>query len=87
MAALFAAICQGYFQAEAEKNGKGKSVVDEAPAAKPGHCLLCEAPLRRPSTADEVVFDIEHRIDTELKDVVQLLGQTTPDGFQRLYRA
>jgi len=86
-AALTAAVFLGYSQTEAERNGEAAAVRDEASAPKPGHCLLCDAPFRKPSTADEVVFDIEHRIDTELKDVVQLLRQTTPDGFQRLYRA
>lgn len=84
---MFAIVGLGYLQMETERNAKAEAVFDHAPTARPGHCMLCDAPLRRPSTADEVVFEIEHRIGTELQDVVQLLGQTTPEGFQRLYQA
>jgi hypothetical protein len=84
---MFAIVGMGYLQMEKERNAKSEAVFDQAPTARPGHCLLCDAPLRRRSTADEVVVEIEHRIGTELQDVVQLLGQTTPEGFQRLYQA
>jgi hypothetical protein len=35
-------------------------------AAAHGHCGLCQAPLRRDATSDEVVFELEHRIDADL---------------------
>jgi hypothetical protein len=49
---------------------------EEAPPAdggdvgmEPGRCGLCKAPLRRNATSDEVVFELEHRIDFELGEI------------------
>ncbi|HEY7725242.1 MAG TPA: hypothetical protein VH880_07905 [Anaeromyxobacteraceae bacterium] len=42
---------------------------------------------KQPVTADEVVSEIEHRIDSELKDVSRHLGRAAPESFAQLYRA
>jgi hypothetical protein len=49
--------------------------------------MLCNAPLRKTSTADEVVYEVEHRIDAELQDVARVLRRASPDGLTRLYQA
>jgi len=38
-------------------------------------------------TADEVVFDLEHRIDADLKDFAAGLRATAPGGETRPHRA
>ncbi len=86
-AGMVAILGLGYQQIEQERNGKAAAVLADAPTAQPGRCMLCNAPLRRPSTADEVVYEIEQRIHTELQDVVQLLGHPAPEHFTRLYQA
>jgi hypothetical protein len=47
------------------------------------HCGLCKAPLRRAATTDEVVFELEHRIDAERGEIArawhsEVLGRTFP---------
>jgi len=42
---------------------------------------------RQPSTPDEVVSEIEHRIDAELRDVNRLPGQAAPEGMAHGSRA
>ena len=42
---------------------------------------------KQPTTADEVVSEIEHRIDSELRDVSRVLGRTAPESLAQLYRA
>jgi hypothetical protein len=56
-----------------------------ASAEDPGRCGLCRAPLRRNATSDEVVFELEHRIDSELGEIARAwhapgdpLGRTFP---------
>lgn len=55
-------------------------------AAGPGQCLLCDAPLRQRRTRDEVVGELEHRIDADLEEIERLL-RTTPDRLEGLYRS
>ena len=86
-AGMVAILGLGYQQIEQERNGKATALLADAPTAQPGRCMLCNAPLRRPSTADDVVYEIEQRIDTELQDVIRLLGHPAPEHFTRLYRA
>lgn len=86
-AGMIAILAFGYQRIEQERSEKADAVLANAPAAQPGRCMLCNAPLRRPSTVDEVVFEVEHRIDAELRDVVQLLRRPSSDGFTRLYQA
>lgn len=75
-----------YEQAEREREKKAAALLVDAPSAKPGRCMLCDAPLRRPTTRDEVVFEIESRIDTELQDIAHAL-RTAPEAFHRIYQA
>jgi len=85
-AGMLAILWFGYQQMEEQRQEHSDAVLTSAPAARPGHCLLCDAPLKRAASTDEVVFEIEHRIDAELEDIVQVL-RAQSDGFQRLYRA
>ena len=85
-AGMLAILWFGYQQMEEQRQEQSDAVLATAPAARPGHCMLCDAPLRRAASTDEVVFEIEHRIDAELEDIVQVL-RAQSDGFQRLYRA
>jgi hypothetical protein len=76
----------GYQQVEQENEKRSAAALASAEPARSGHCMLCDAPLRRPSTTDQVVFEIEHRIDAELQDIVHLM-RTAPDAAARLYQA
>ena len=87
VAAAVAILGFSYQQIERDRSEKAAAMLAAAPEAQPGHCLLCNAPLRRPSTVEQVVFEVEHRIDAELQDVIQLLGRPHPESFARLYRA
>jgi hypothetical protein len=84
-AGMIAILAFGYQRIEQEV-GDASSPLADAPMAKPGHCMLCDAPLRRPTTTDQVVFEIEHRIDAELQEIVRLM-RTAPDSATRLYQA
>jgi len=53
----------------------------------PGLCPLCSAPLRRVASREEIVSEIERRIDDETSDVGRLLGQPAPENIKRLYLA
>jgi hypothetical protein len=86
-AGMLGILAFGYQQIEQERNEKADAVLANAPAAQPGRCMLCNAPLRRSSTADEVVYEVERRIDAELQDVIRLLGRPAPEGLARLYQA
>lgn len=89
-AAFFLAImAMGYFgiqQREAAQEHEGERRLADAPAARLGACPLCDAPLRRIATSDEVVFEVEHRIDAELRDITQLMLATS-QGAGHVYRA
>ena len=89
-ATMVAMLAFGYQQVEQQRSAKAEGILAGAPTARPGRCMLCDAPLRQPSTADQVVFEIEDRIDRDLAAVVALLGRTeraTPDAFARIYQA
>ena len=89
-AAFFLAImAMGYFgiqQRDAERERVGDALLANAPLARPGCCPLCDAPLRRAVTSDEVVFEVEHRIDAELKDIAYVL-HSAPESFGRIFQA
>jgi hypothetical protein len=85
-AGMVAILWFGYQQMEEQRQHESDAVLANAPAARPGHCMLCDAPLRRAATTDEVLFEVEHRIDAEREEIVRALW-TQPDGIQRLYRA
>lgn len=86
-AGMVAILALGYQRIEQERSERSAAVLVQAPTARPGRCMLCDAPLRKPSTADQVIFEIEHRIDAELQDVVQLLRRAAPESYARLYQA
>ncbi len=87
-AGLFVAMMVSlYLEYEAREKERAKpATVELVGAARPGHCILCDAPLRRERTTAEVVFEVEHRIDTELQDISHLL-RTAPEKVSRLYLA
>lgn len=51
-----------------------------------GHCALCNAPLARATTSDQIVFDLERRIADDVLAVGRLLRQPGED-LDRLYQA
>jgi hypothetical protein len=65
----------------------------DAPAVVVGNgrgdrrCMLCDQPLRRVATSDEVVYAIERHIGDENAAVVRLLSRPEPENIQRLYVA
>lgn len=81
--AFFAAIVAiGYFGIQQG----GDPLEEGAPLAAPGDgedgsCGLCSAPLRRAATSDQAVFEIEHRIHADLKDVTHAL-RAHPDPLR-----
>ncbi len=89
-AAFFVAfIAMGYFgiqQREEERERAAEATLAGAPEVRPGFCPLCDAPLRRIATSDEVVFEVEHRIDAELRDIARAL-QAAPESFGRILQA
>ena len=82
-AGMIAILAFGYQQLE--KDVEGRSKTPTLPV-KTTHCMLCEAPIRRATSTDQVVFEIEHRIDAELRDIVRLM-RNAPDSAARLYQA
>jgi hypothetical protein len=85
-AALIAMLAYGYREAERDRERPEGGPLASVPTAREGHCVVCDALLRRPSTGDEVVCELEHRIDAELRDISRVL-QTAPGSVGRLYRA
>jgi len=82
-------IAMGYFavQEREEQHGReGAAAPADTPFAKPGKCPLCNAPLRRPATSEEIVFAVEHRIDAELRDIALAL-HSAPESFGRIFQA
>lgn len=88
-AGFFVAIlAMGYFAVE---EGEGEREAERAaPAAAAGagaqlgSCGLCDAPLPgRAVTSDEVVFEVEHRIDAELRDIAHAL-HAHPESLGRM---
>jgi hypothetical protein len=84
--AMMAAFYLEYENREQQRAKEAEGVLAGATIAKAGHCMLCDAPLRRTRTTAEVVFEIEHRIDAELQDIHHLL-RTAPEKVNRLYLA
>ena len=87
-AAFFLAfIAIGYFGIQERERGRaGTDPFADAASVDPRSCPLCNAPLRRAATRDEVVFELEHRIDAELRDIALAL-HSPPESFGRIYRA
>jgi len=57
----------------------------EAHGADPGACGLCNAPLKRAATTDEVIFELEHRIDAELGEIARAWQHSHPDTLRRTF--
>ena len=88
---VVAVVAMAYFGLACRPEPMTADAPSKLPGADPGaHCSLCEAPLRRPITSDEVVFEVEHRIDAELRDIARTLhgpeqgpGGPPPPGPRR----
>ncbi len=82
-------IAMGYFgiqEREQQREREAETMLANAAVAQPGCCILCNAPLRRMATSDEVLFELEHRIDAELRDITHAL-HTAPESFGRILQA
>lgn len=67
---FFAILGIGYFAVKELESAGGSPAPDAgAPAAAWGD----EPSPERPATSDQVVFEIEHRIDAELRDIAHAL--------------
>lgn len=85
-AGMFAALYFGYQEAEKERAEKpAPDAVREPPPLNPW--LGPQNPWLRGRTVDEVVFEVEHRIDADLQEVSRLLGRAAPENASRLYLA
>jgi hypothetical protein len=85
-AGMFAALYFGYQETEKERTEKAAAdAAREPPPLNPW--LRPQNPWLRGRTVDEVVFEVEHRIDADLQEVSLLLGRAAPENASRLYRA
>jgi hypothetical protein len=75
-AGLMAVLYFGYQQVEKDRAEKAAAEGSGPRAAEPPHGR----------TADEVVFDLEHRIESDRQEVAELLGRSAPGAAHRLYR-
>lgn len=84
---VVAMVAMAYFGIQSHDEALQREGADElaSASADPGRCGLCQAPLRRNATSDEVVFELEHRIDSELGEIARAwhappssLGRTFP---------
>jgi hypothetical protein len=83
---LVAMLALGFQATEQERERAAADPGAAVPTVKQGHCMLCDALLRRPSTRDEVVLAVEHRIHADLQEISTVL-ETAPESFGRLYQA
>jgi hypothetical protein len=83
-AGMLAALHFGYREAEKERAEKpAPNAIREVPQVP---WLGPQSQWTRQRTVEEVVFEVEHRIDTDLQEVAHLLGWTAPENASRLYR-
>ena len=84
-AGMLAALYFGYQEAEKERAEKvlADAVREPAPLDP---WLRPPNPWVRGRTVDEVVYEVEHRIDADLQEVARLLSWTAPENASRLYR-
>jgi len=80
-------VSQGFQRMGGDVNDEPTAARPSAPAAPSGHCMLCRAPLKRRSTVDQAVFEVEQRIGREIDDVSQLLYESPPERLSRIYQA
>jgi len=85
-AGMLAALYFGYQEVEKDR---GERAVAEAVAEPPplNPWLRPQNPWLRGRTVDEVVFEVEHRIDADLQEVSRLLSRAAPENASRLFRA
>lgn len=85
-AGMLAALYFGYAEAEKERAEKAAAeAVREPPPLNPW--LRPQNQWLRKRTVDEVVFEVEHRIDADLREVALLLRRPVSENAARLYRA
>lgn len=70
--AMLAILWFGYRQIE-EREERSQTVPQNEAVGRPGHCLLCDAPVRRVSSTDEALCEVEHRIDADRAEIVLAL--------------
>ncbi|MHB8876848.1 MAG: hypothetical protein ACYC8T_24390 [Myxococcaceae bacterium] len=85
-ALMMLALWGGYSSIEESRRAKAPAPeVEEHSEAK---CLLCNRPLPRSYTSDEVVSELEKRIDADTAMVVSYLRQPpAPEVLSRMYQA
>lgn len=81
---LIALLAFGFQEVQHDRERDGEAVPATGAFAKPGHCVLCDAPVRRPCSHEQVVLEVQQRIDAELREVSQVL-ETEPQSVGRLY--
>ncbi|HET8540037.1 MAG TPA: hypothetical protein VFL83_09225 [Anaeromyxobacter sp.] len=86
-AAFFVAILgMGYFAVQESERERAAREAGEA-ARRELTCALCDDALPlRPATSDQVVFEVERRIDAELRDVAHAL-HAHPERLGRIFHA
>ncbi|MBI5525288.1 MAG: hypothetical protein HY897_03065 [Deltaproteobacteria bacterium] len=75
----------GYRNVELSRLDAGERERPAAQAADPvaKRCVLCNAPLASSATRDEVVHELQRRIDVERAWVVDFLDRPAPEVFAR----
>jgi hypothetical protein len=91
VAFFVALVAIGYFAVVEgeERRGAPLDALGAAPAGAPGAaCTACDDVARpaRAATSDQVVFEIEHRIDAELRDISHAL-HAHPKSLTRLFHS
>ncbi len=86
---VVAMVAMAYFgmERQGEAMDRADAALPTGPlAGEPGCCELCRAPLRRAVSSDQVVFELEHRIDAELREIARAF-HSAPESFGRTFNA
>jgi hypothetical protein len=84
---VVAMVAMAYFGIQSQEDAVQREAAEHRAheSTDSAHCGLCKAPLRRSATTDEVVFELEHRIDAERGEIArawhtaaEVLGRTFP---------
>lgn len=81
---VVAIVAMAYFGMEGRAEAEPRPI--EVSANDLDRCGLCRAPLPRAATSDEIVFELEHRIEAELREIAHAL-HASPESFGRLFHA